>query len=254
MAGVQDRVALVTGAAQGIGAEVARRLAHDGAKVGVLDLQRDAAQAVADEITSAGGQAIGLGADVSKRDQVQAAVDAVVGEFGGLHILVNNAGVIRDNMLFKMTDDDWTLVMEVHLRGAFLCSQIAQKHMVEAKYGRIISMSSTSATGNRGQANYSTAKMGLQGFTKTLAIELGPLGITANAIAPGFIETAMTAATAERIGTNIDAMREGVAATVPVRRGGVPADIANAVRFFAGEEAGYVTGQVLYVDGGSELL
>ncbi|HEU5007276.1 MAG TPA: 3-oxoacyl-ACP reductase FabG [Jatrophihabitantaceae bacterium] len=254
MAGVQDRVALVTGAAQGIGAEVARRLAHDGAKVGVLDLQRDAAQAVADEITAAGGQAIGLGADVSKRDQVQAAVDAVVGEFGGLHILVNNAGVIRDNMLFKMTDDDWTLVMEVHLRGAFLCSQIAQKHMVEAKYGRIISMSSTSATGNRGQANYSTAKMGLQGFTKTLAIELGPLGITANAIAPGFIETAMTAATAERIGTNIEAMREGVAATVPVRRGGVPADIANAVRFFAGEEAGYVTGQVLYVDGGSELL
>jgi 3-oxoacyl-[acyl-carrier protein] reductase len=254
MAGVQDRVALVTGAAQGIGAEVARRLAHDGAKVGVLDLQQDAAQAVADEIKAAGGKAIGLGADVSKRDQVQAAVDAVVGEFGGLHILVNNAGVIRDNMLFKMTDDDWTLVMEVHLRGAFLCSQIAQKHMVEAKYGRIVSMSSTSATGNRGQANYSTAKMGLQGFTKTLAIELGPLGITANAIAPGFIETAMTAATAERIGTNIDAMREGVAATVPVRRGGLPADIANAVRFFAGEEAGYVTGQVLYVDGGSELL
>ena len=254
MAGVQDRVALVTGAAQGIGAEVARRLAHDGAKVGVLDLQQDAAQAVADEIKAAGGRAIGLGADVSKREQVQAAVDSVVGEFGGLQILVNNAGVIRDNMLFKMTDDDWTLVMEVHLRGAFLFSQIAQRHMVEAKYGRIVSMSSTSATGNRGQANYSTAKMGLQGFTKTLAIELGPLGITANAIAPGFIETAMTAATAERIGTNIDAMREGVAATVPVRRGGRPADIANAVRFFAGEEAGYVTGQVLYVDGGSELL
>ncbi len=254
MAGVQDRVALITGAAQGIGAEIARRLAHDGAKVGVLDLQQDAAQAVADEITSAGGQAIGLGADVSKREQVQAAVDTLVGRFGGLHILVNNAGVIRDNLLFKMTDDDWTMVMEVHLRGAFLCSQLAQKHMVQAKYGRIISMSSTSATGNRGQANYSTAKMGLQGLTKTLAIELGPLGITANAVAPGFIETAMTKATAERIGTTIDAMREGVASTVPVRRGGLPADIANAVAFFAGEEAGYVTGQVLYVDGGSELL
>jgi 3-oxoacyl-[acyl-carrier protein] reductase len=254
MAGVQGRVALVTGAAQGIGAEVARRLAHDGAAVGVLDLQQESAQAVADEITAAGGKAIGLGADVSKRDQVQAAVDRVVAELGGLHILVNNAGVIRDNLLFKMTDDDWTLVMEVHLRGAFLCSQIAQKHMVEAKYGRIVSMSSTSATGNRGQANYSTAKMGLQGFTKTLAIELGPLGITANAIAPGFIETAMTKATAERIGTTIEAMREAAASTVPVRRGGVPADIANAVRFFAGEEAGYVTGQVLYVDGGSELL
>jgi 3-oxoacyl-[acyl-carrier protein] reductase len=254
MAGVEGRVALVTGGAQGIGAGVAQRLAAGGAAVGVLDLQQDAAQAVADEITAAGGTAIGLGADVTKRDQVQAAVARVAEELGGLHILVNNAGVIRDNLLFKMSDDDWTMVMEVHLRGAFLCSQAAQAHMVQAQYGRIISMSSTSATGNRGQANYSTAKMGLQGFTKTLAIELGPKGITANAIAPGFIETAMTKATAERIGTTIDAMREGVAATVPVRRGGLPADIANAVAFFAAEESGYVTGQVLYVDGGSELL
>jgi 3-oxoacyl-[acyl-carrier protein] reductase len=254
MAGVQGRVALVTGGAQGIGAAVAKRLAAGGAAVGVLDLQQEAAQAVADEITKDGGKAIGVGADVSKRDQVEAAVEQVASEFGGLHILVNNAGVIRDNLLFKMTDDDWTLVMDVHLRGAFLCSQAAQKYMGQANYGRIISMSSTSATGNRGQANYSTAKMGLQGFTKTLAIELGPRGITANAIAPGFIETAMTKATAERVGTTIDAMREGVAATVPVRRGGLPDDIANAVAFFAAEESGYVTGQVLYVDGGSELL
>jgi 3-oxoacyl-[acyl-carrier protein] reductase len=254
MAGVQDRVALVTGGAQGIGAEVARRLASDGAKVGVLDLNAGAAQAVAGEITAAGGAAIGLGADVAKRADVQAAVDALVAEFGGLQILVNNAGVLRDNLLFKMTDDDWTLVMEVHLRGAFLCSQIAQKHMVEARYGRIVCMSSTSALGNRGQANYSTAKAGLQGLTKTLAIELGPFGVTANAIAPGFIETAMTAATAERIGSNIDQMREAVATTVPVRRGGLPADIANTVAFFAAEESGYVTGQVIYVDGGRGLL
>ena len=254
MAGVQDRVALVTGAAQGIGAAVAQRLAADGAKVGVLDLNEDAAQAVAAEITAAGGQAIGLGADVSKRDQVQAAVDGLVEHFGGLHVLVNNAGVLRDNLLFKMTDDDWTLVMEVHLRGAFLCSQIAQKHMVAAKYGRIVSMSSTSALGNRGQANYSTAKAGLQGLTKTLAIELGPFGVTANAIAPGFIETAMTKATAERIGTTIEAMREATASAVPVRRGGVPEDIANTVAFFAGEESGYVTGQVIYVDGGRGLI
>jgi 3-oxoacyl-[acyl-carrier protein] reductase len=181
-------------------------------------------------------------------------VDALVEEFGGLHILVNNAGVLRDNLLFKMSDDDWTIVMEVHLRGAFLASQIAQKHMVAAKFGRIISMSSTSATGNRGQANYSTAKMGLQGLTKTLAIELGQFGITCNAIAPGFIETAMTKATAERTGSTVEAMREAVASVVPVRRGGLPTDIANVAAFFAAEESGYVTGQVLYVDGGSELL
>jgi 3-oxoacyl-[acyl-carrier protein] reductase len=254
MPGVQDRVALVTGAAQGIGAAVATRLAADGAKVGVLDLQQDAAQAVADVITKAGGTAIALGADVSKRDQVQVAVDTLAGEFGGLQILVNNAGVLRDNLLFKMHDDDWTTVMEVHLRGAFLCSQIAQKHMVEAKYGRIVCLSSTSALGNRGQANYATAKAGLQGLTKTLAIELGPFGVTANAIAPGFIETAMTKATAERIGTTIEAMREGAASTLPVRRGGLPSDVANTVAFLAGEEAGYITGQVIYVDGGRGLL
>jgi len=252
--GVQDRVALVTGAAQGIGAAIAHRLAAGGAKVGVLDLQQEAAQRVADEITAAGGTAVGLGADVSQRDQVQAAVDALVGEYGGLQILVNNAGVLRDNLLFKMSDDDWTLVMDVHLRGAFLCSQIAQKHMVEAKYGRVVCLSSTSALGNRGQANYSTAKAGLQGFTKTLAIELGPFGVTANAIAPGFIETAMTKATAERIGITIEQMREATATSVPVRRGGVPEDVANAVAFFAAEESGYVTGQVMYIDGGRGLL
>jgi 3-oxoacyl-[acyl-carrier protein] reductase len=254
MPGVQGRVALVTGAAQGIGEAIALRLAADGAKVGVLDLQKDAAAAVVDKIKAAGGEALALGADVTNADQVQAAVDELAAAFGGLHILVNNAGVLRDNLLFKMSEDDWTMVMNVHLKGAFLCSKAAQKYMVEAKYGRIISMSSTSATGNRGQANYSTAKAGLQGLTKTLAIELGPLGITANSIAPGFIETAMTKATAERIGTTIEGMREAVAATVPVRRGGVPGDIANTVAFFAGEESGYVTGQVLYVDGGSELI
>jgi 3-oxoacyl-[acyl-carrier protein] reductase len=254
MGGVQGRVALVTGAAQGIGAAIAHRLASDGAKVGVLDLRQDAAQAVADEITAAGGTAVGLGADVSQREQVQAAVDTLVSEFGGLHVLVNNAGVLRDNLLFKMSDEDWTIVMEVHLRGAFLCSQIAQKHMVDAGYGRILCLSSTSALGSRGQANYSTAKAGLQGFTKTLAIELGQFGVTANAIAPGFVETAMTKATAERIGITIDQMREATASAVPVRRGGVPEDIANAVAFLAGEESSYVTGQVLYVDGGATLL
>jgi 3-oxoacyl-[acyl-carrier protein] reductase len=254
MPGVRQRVAFVTGGGQGIGACIATRLAADGAKVAVVDLNADTATSVAKEITQAGGAAIGLGADVSQREQVQAAVDSTVAEFGALHILVNNAGVTRDNLLFKMSDDDWGTVMDVHLRGAFLASRCAQRHMVEARYGRIISMSSTSALGNRGQANYSTAKAGLQGFTKALAIELGPFGITANAIAPGFIETAMTKATAERLGTTIDKMCEGVAAINPVRRAGAPADIANAAAFFAGEEAGYVTGQVIYADGGGTLV
>ncbi|MDT0259933.1 3-oxoacyl-ACP reductase FabG [Jatrophihabitans lederbergiae] len=254
MAGVQDRVALVTGGAQGIGAAVAARLAAAGAKVAVLDLNEDSAAATAADITASGGTAIGIGADVSRADQVQAGVDRVVAEFGALHILVNNAGVLRDNMLFKMSEDDWDIVMNVHLKGAFLCSKTAQQHMVAAKYGRIVNMSSTSALGNRGQTNYATAKAGLQGFTKTLAIELGPFGVTVNAVAPGFIETAMTKATAERIGSTIDQMREAVAGAVPVRRGGVPEDISNTVAFFAGEESGYVTGQVLYVDGGRGLL
>jgi 3-oxoacyl-[acyl-carrier protein] reductase len=249
MPGVQDRVALVTGGAQGIGAAIAARLAAGGAKVAVLDLDQAGAAGTAEQF---GGLA--LGADVSQADQVEAAVSRVVEEFGGLHILVNNAGVLRDNMLFKMSESDWDTVMNVHLKGAFLCSRAAQKHMVQAKYGRIISMSSTSALGNRGQANYSTAKAGLQGFTKTLAIELGQFGVTVNAIAPGFIETAMTKATAERIGSTIEEMRERVAATIPVRRGGVPDDIANVAAFFAAEESGYVTGQVIYVDGGRGLL
>jgi 3-oxoacyl-[acyl-carrier protein] reductase len=249
MPGVQDRVALVTGGAQGIGAAIAARLAAGGARVAVLDLDEAGAASTAEQF---GGLA--LGADVGQADQVEAAVNRVVEELGGLHILVNNAGVLRDNMLFKMSESDWDTVMNVHLKGAFLCSREAQKHMVQARYGRIISMSSTSALGNRGQANYSTAKAGLQGFTKTLAIELGQFGVTANAIAPGFIETAMTKATAERMGSTIAEMRERVAATVPVRRAGVPDDIANVAAFFAAEESGYVTGQVIYVDGGRGLL
>ena len=254
MAGVAGRVALVTGGAQGIGAATARRLARSGARVGVLDLSLDAAESVAKQIAGDGGTALALAADVADRPAVEAAVGQLAAEYGGLHILVNNAGVTRDNLLFKMTDADWSTVLDVHLRGAFVVTQTAQKHMVAAKYGRVISLSSTSALGNRGQANYSAAKAGLQGFTKTIAIELGPFGITANAVAPGFIETAMTRASAERMGQTIERWRESFAATVPVRRSGAPADIANVVAFLAAEESGYVTGQVLYVDGGLGLV
>jgi 3-oxoacyl-[acyl-carrier protein] reductase len=253
MTGVEGRVALVTGAGHGIGAAVACQLATDGAKVGLLDLSGDAAEAEAARIRDEGGTAIAVQADVTSRTQLESAVGRVTDEFGGLHILVNNAGVLRDNLLFRMTDDDWTTVMDVHLRGAFLASQLAQRYMVEARFGRIVSMSSTSALGKRGQANYSAAKAGLQGLTRTLAVELGPFGITANAIAPGFIETAMTAATAERLGRTLDEMREAMIPVIPVRRSGLPADVAHAVRFFAAEESGYITGQVLYVDGGRGL-
>ena len=254
MPGVQGRVALITGGGQGIGAAVANRLAANGAAVAVLDRDQETAEATAGAVRAKGGQAIAVVADITRRDEVEQAVSRTVDELGQLHILVNNAGITRDNLLFKMTDDDWNQVMAVHLQGAFLATQIAQRHMVEAGYGRIVSLSSASALGNRGQANYSAAKAGIQGFTRTLAIELGPFGITANAIAPGFVETAMTARTAERLGITMDQMRESVAAAAPIRRAGVPDDIANAVAFFAAEEAGYVSGQILYVDGAAAAV
>ncbi|GAA3965999.1 beta-ketoacyl-ACP reductase [Thermobifida alba] len=244
------RVAIVTGAARGIGAATAQRLAAEGHAVAVLDLTEESAQATADAITEAGGKAIALGADVSDTEQVDAAVKATVERLGPPAILVNNAGVIRDNLLFKMTDDDWDTVLRVHLRGAFLMSRAAQAHMTEQGWGRIVNLSSSSALGNRGQANYSAAKAGMQGFTKTLAIELGKFGITANAVAPGFIATDMTRATAERIGVDFEEFKAARAAQIPVRRVGVPEDIAATVAFLTSEEAGYVSGQVIYVAGG----
>ncbi len=248
-AGAQ-RVAIVTGAARGIGAAVARRLAADGMAVGVLDLKEADGSGTVDAITSAGGRAIAVGADVSQADQVTAGVARVAAELGPPVVLVNNAGVLRDNLLFKMSDDDWDTVMGVHLRGAFLMSRAAQTHMVAQGFGRIISLSSSSALGNRGQANYSTAKAGLQGLTKTLAIELGQFGITANAIAPGFIVTDMTAATSARVGMDFGEFQTAAAARIPVRRVGQPEDVANVASFLASDGAGFVSGQVIYVAGG----
>ncbi|MBF6084257.1 3-oxoacyl-ACP reductase FabG [Nocardia cyriacigeorgica] len=244
------KTAIVTGAARGIGAGVARRLAADGMAVAVIDLDELACKPVVEQIESAGGRAIAVGADVSDEAAVLAAVERVTAELGAPTVLVNNAGIIRDNMLFKMTTDDWDAVMNVHLRGSFLMTRAVQKYMVDAGFGRIVNLSSTSALGNRGQANYAAAKAGLQGFTKTLAFELGKFGVTANAIAPGFIETEMTAATAARVGIPFEDFKAGAAKEIPVARTGVPDDIAHAVSFFVSEGAGFVSGQVLYVAGG----
>ena len=250
MAQDAQRVAIVTGAARGIGAATARRLAADGMAVAVLDLDAAACTDTVDAITDAGGRAMAVGADVSKADQVEAAVGKVAAELGPPAVLINNAGIIRDNLLFKMTEDDWDMVLGVHLRGAFLMSRAAQKHMMEQRYGRIVNLSSSSALGNRGQVNYSAAKAGMQGFTKTLAIELGPFGITANAVAPGFIATDMTAATAARIGMSFEDFQAAAATQIPVRRVGQVEDVAYVISFLCSEGAGFVSGQVIYVAGG----
>jgi len=247
-----SRVAIVTGAARGIGAAVAKRLAQDGFAVGVLDLAEDNCKDTVAAIQAAGGTALAVGADVSDAGQVASAVRKVADELGPPTVLVNNAGILRDNLIFKMSEDDWDLVLGVHLRGAFLMTREVQKHQTEQGWGRIINLSSTSALGNRGQVNYSAAKAGMQGFTKTLAIELGKFGVTANAIAPGFIETEMTAATAARVGVEFEQFKEGAAAAIPVRRVGQPEDIAALASFLAGDESGFVSGQVIYVAGGPQ--
>jgi 3-oxoacyl-[acyl-carrier protein] reductase len=250
MSEASKRVAIVTGGARGIGAGTARRLAADGLAVAVLDLKEGDSQATVDAITGAGGTALAVGGDVSDSDQVKAAVDKVATELGPPAVLINNAGVIRDNMLFKMTDDDWDIVLGIHLRGSFLMSRACQKHMVDQRFGRIVNLSSSSALGNRGQANYSAAKAGLQGFTKTLAIELGQFGITANAVAPGFIATDMTAATAARMGIGFEDFQKAAATQIPVRRVGTADDVAHVISFLVSEGAGFVSGQVIYVAGG----
>lgn len=246
----QTRTAIVTGAARGIGAAVARRLSQDGFSVAVLDLDESACESVVAEIKRAGGQALAVGVDVVDEQSVETAVLRVANELGAPTVLVNNAGITRDNLLFKLTTDDWDSVVAVHLRGAFLMSRAAQKHMTEAGWGRIINLSSVSALGNRGQANYAAAKAGVQGFTKTLAIELGKFGVTVNAIAPGFIETEMTAMTAERVGVPFEDFKAAAAKEIPVARVGQPEDVAATASFFAREDASFVTGQVVYVAGG----
>ena len=245
------RVVIVTGAARGIGAGIAKRFAEEGASLAVLDLDEGAAAGTAASLGAE--RAIGVACDVSDPAAVDAAVSRVVDELGKVDVLVNNAGITRDNLLFKMTEQDWDLVMNVHLKGAFLMSRAVQQHMVGAKYGKILNLSSVSALGNRGQANYSAAKMGIQGFTRTLALELGPFGVNVNAIAPGFIVTEMTDATAVRLKMEPEQLRQMNADANPVRRVGYPEDIAAAAAFLCSDEASYITGQTLYVDGGAKV-
>jgi 3-oxoacyl-[acyl-carrier protein] reductase len=234
----KDRVALVTGGARGIGAATAQLVA-------VSDLDEAPAKEVAGPV---GGLAIAC--NVSDGKQVEAMVERTVKELGRVDILVTCAGIIRDNLLFKMTDEDWDAVIDTHLKGTFLCARAAQKHMVEQKYGKMVFLSSTSALGNRGQANYSAAKMGLQGMARTLAIELGPFNVNVNTVAPGFVETRMTRATAERMGVDYETFKLGAASQIPLRRVGQPEDIANVIAFLCSEESSFVSGQNIYIRGG----
>lgn len=246
MGTLDGRVAIVTGGAQGIGAATAQRLAKEGAKVAVFDLDEAQAAKVAEGLEN---QGVGVSCDVTERAQVEAGVARTVEELGGLDILVNNAGVTRDNFLFKMSDDDWDLVIDTHLKGAFLCTQTVQKHMVEQRYGRIVFLSSRSALGNPGQFNYAAAKAGVQGMARTAALELGKFGVTANAVAPGFIESAMTRSIVERTGGSWDDLVKAAGERSAVKRTGKPEDIAAVIAFLASEESGFVTGQTIYATG-----
>ena len=244
------RVAIVTGAARGIGAEIARRLAADGCDVAVLDLTAADCAGTVDEVTGLGRRGAAVTVDVTDEASVKAAVAQVAETLGPPLVLVNNAGIMRSRMVHRMSVDEWELVMRVNLRGAFLMSREVAPFMRSAKWGRIVNLSSMGALGLVGSANYAAAKAGVQGLTKSLALELGPQGVTANAVAPGFVVTDMTRAVAEGAGQSVEEMEADMAKDTAVGRAGTPEDIAHAVAFFVDERSSYVSGQVLYVAGG----
>jgi 3-oxoacyl-[acyl-carrier protein] reductase len=241
----KDRVALITGGGRGIGAATAKLFAEEGARVVVSDMDQAPAEEVAKPLNG-----LAVACDVTNREQVDAMIDRAVTELGRLDILVCCAGILRDNLVFKMSDDDWDAVIDTHLKGAFFSARAAQKPMVQQKYGKMVFLSSTSALGNRGQTNYSTAKAGLQGMARTLAIELGKFNINVNAVAPGFIETRMTRATAERMGVDYEAFKVGAASQIPLGRVGQPEDVASVIAFLCSDESSFVSGQTIYVRGG----
>ena len=234
------KVGLVTGGARGIGAATAARFASEGASVAVTDLDFD----------SADEGALQIRCDVTKREDVEGAVARTVAELGGLDFLVTCAGILRDKLIHKLTDEDWESVIATHLRGSFLAAQAAQRHMVEQRSGKIVLISSTSALGNRGQTNYAAAKAGIQGMAKTLAIELGPFGINVNCVAPGFIVTRMTRSVAERTGIDFEQIQAAAAEQAALRRVGKPEEIASVIAFLCSDDAGFVSGQVIYARGG----
>ncbi len=246
----KDRVAVITGGGRGIGAATARRIAADGGAVVIADLDDGPANEVAAAVEAGKGRALAVATDVTDRASVESLFQRAVERFGQVDILVTCAGIIRDNLLHKMSDDDWDSVIDTHLKGTFLCAQAAQALMVQRKYGKMVLLSSTSALGNRGQVNYSTAKAGLQGMARTLALELGRFNINVNAVAPGFVGTRMTEQTAERMGVDFESFKTAVASQTALQRVGTPEDLANVITFLCSDEAGFVSGQTLYVRGG----
>jgi len=241
---LSGKIALVTGAAQGIGRDIALALATDGADVAICDVNLDAAHKTAGDIEAKGRKSLALKANVAASADVTAMIDQVVEKFGRIDILVNNAGITRDGLILRMKDEDWDLVLSINLKGSFLCTKAALKYMSKQRGGTIINIASiVGAMGNAGQANYVASKAGLIGLTKTIAREYANRGITANAVAPGFIDTAMTQALSENV-------RQELAKQIPMGKLGTPEDVANAVRFLASPWASYITGQVIHVNGG----